>query len=176
MYINLHTKSHIFLYISIFSKKIITFSSSAHLMKSQHFSPNFNFFVKHWHSCTKIDIDRNTCHFASKFAQHYFVNELRNSIICPKTDTFCIKCYFLMNENATKNWHFSKTEDTSLRKLNISIKKTNIFENGDHLLQKWKKILQNWRFCKIFAFTSEAHITKKLILLKQIVIVFRIDN
>ena len=123
MYINLHTKSHIFLYISIFSKKIITFSSSAHLMKSQHFSPNFNFFVKHWHSCTKIDIDRNTCHFASKFAQHYFVNELRNSIICPKTDTFCIKCYFLMNENATKNWHFSKTEDTSLRKLNISIKK-----------------------------------------------------
>ena len=177
MYINLHTKSHIFLNISIFSKKIITFSSSAHLMKSQHFSQNFNFFVKHWHSCTKIDIDRNTCHFASKFAQHYFVNELRNSIICPKTDTFCIKCYFLMNENATKNWHFSKTEDTSLRKLNISIKKTNIFENGDHLLQKWKKkILQNWRFCKIFAFTSEAHITKKLILLKQIVIVFRIDN
>ena len=39
-----------------------------------------------------------------------------------------------------------------------------------------KKILQNWRFCKIFAFTSEAHVTKKLILLKQIVIVFRIDN
>ena len=135
MYINLNTKSYIFLNISIFCKKIITFSSSAHLMKSQHFSQNLYFFVKHWHSCTKIDIDRNTCHFASKFARHYF----RNSLICPKTDTFCIKCYFLINENATKNCHFSKTEDTSLRKLNISIKKKiNIFENGDHLLQKFK--------------------------------------
>ena len=27
---------------------------------------------------------------------------------------------------------------------------------------KLEKILQNWRFCKIFDFTSEAHITKKL--------------
>ena len=35
---------------------------------------------------------------------------------------------------------------------------------------KNEKILQNWCFCKIFAFTSEAHITKKLKLLKHIVI------
>ena len=31
-----------------------------------------------------------------------------------------------------------------------------------------KKILQNWCFCKTFAFTSEAHITKKLTLLKKL--------
>ena len=124
MYINLHTKTHIFLKISIFCKKIITFSSSAHLMKKSTFLPKFIFF---WHKIdifsTKIDIDRNTCHFASKFARHYFITVLRNSLICPKTEAFCIKCYFLLKENyATKNWHFSKTEDTSIRKLNISIK------------------------------------------------------
>ena len=40
-----------------------------------------------------------------------------------KLTLFCIKCYSLLKENnATKNWHFSKTEDISLRKLNISIK------------------------------------------------------
>ena len=124
MYINLHTKTHIFLKISIFCKKIITFSSSAHLMKKSTFLPKFIFF---WHKIdifsTKIDIDRNTCHFASKFARHYFITVLRNSLICPKTDAFCIKCYFLLKENyATKNWRFSKTEDTFIRKLNISIK------------------------------------------------------
>ena len=35
---------------------------------------------------------------------------------------------------------------------------------------KNEKILQNWYFCKIFDFTSEAHITKKLRLLILIVI------
>ena len=125
MYMNLQTRSHIFLKISIFCKKIITFSSSsAHLMKKSTFLPKFSsFFAQNWHFCTKIDIDRNTCHFASKFARHYFITELRNSLICQKTDAFCIKCYFLPKENnATKNWHFSKTEDTFLRILNISIK------------------------------------------------------
>ena len=125
MYINLHTKTHIFLKISIFCKKIITFSSSARLMKKLTFFPKFVFFLaQNWHFfSTKIDIDRNTCHFASKFARHYFITVLRNSLICPKTEAFCIKCYFLLKENyATKNWHFSKKEDTSIRKLNISIR------------------------------------------------------
>ena len=97
--------------------------------KGQHFSQNFNIFPQNWHFCTKIDIDRNNCQFASKFARHYFITVLRNSLICPKTDAFCIKCYFLLKENnATKNWHFSKTEDTSLRKLNISIKIKNFWK------------------------------------------------
>ena len=37
---------------------------------------------------------------------------------------------------------------------------------------KYQKNLQNWCFCKILAFNSEAHITKKLTLLKLIVIFF----
>ena len=97
MYINLHTKTRIFLKISIFCKKIITFSSSAHLMKKSTFLPKFIFFgTKLTFFSTKIDIDRNTCHFASKFARHYFITVLRNSLICPKTDAFCIKCYILL--------------------------------------------------------------------------------
>ena len=123
MYINLHSRSHIFLKkMGIFCKKIITFSSSAHLMKKSIFLPKFQYFCTKLTFFTKIDIDRNICHFASKFARHYFITVLRNSLICPKTDAFCIKYYFLLKQNnATKNWHFSKTEDASLRKLNISI-------------------------------------------------------
>ena len=112
-------------------------------MKKSTFLPKCNFFflfAQIWHFCTKIDIDRNTSDFPSKFARHYSITVLSNSHICPKTDAFCIKCYFLLKENnATKNWHFSKTEDTSLKKNLISPLNTNIFENGDHLLQKWKK-------------------------------------
>ena len=125
MYINLHIKIHIFLKISIFCTKIITFSSSAHLMKKSTFFPKiYIFWGQNWHFFSiKNDIDRNTCHFASKFARHYFITVLKNSLICPKTEAFCIKYYFLLKENyATKNWHFSKTDDTSIRKLNISIK------------------------------------------------------
>ena len=95
MYINLQTRSHIFLKISIFCKKIITFSSSAHLMKKSTFFPKFQFFF-----CTKLTLlhqnwyDRNTCHFASKFAWHYFINELRNSLICQKNWHFLHKMLF----------------------------------------------------------------------------------
>ena len=141
-------------------------------MKKSTFLPKFIFFSfsQIWHFCTKIDIDRNTSDFPSKFARHYSINVLSNSHICPKTDAFCMKCYFLLKENnATKTWHFSKTEDTALnKKFNISI-----FENGDHLLQEWKKILQNWRLCMNFLFTCETHITKKLTLLKQVVTFFQ---
>ena len=45
MYIDNHTKSHNFLKISMFSNKMFTFSSSAHLFeKNQHFSRNSIFF------------------------------------------------------------------------------------------------------------------------------------
>ena len=119
MYINLHTKSHIFLKIGIFCKTIITFSGSAHLMKKSTFLSNFIFFLH------KINI------FAPKLIlteilvtltqswRHYYITVLGNSLIAKKLTFFGIKCYFY---NATKNWHFSKTEDTSLRKLNISFK------------------------------------------------------
>ena len=122
MYINLHTKSHIFLKIGIFCKMIITFSGSAYLMKKSTFLPKFHFLAQNWHICTKIDIDKNTCHFSSKFARHYFITVHINSLIWPKTNAFCIKCYFLLKENnATKKWYFQK-QKIYLRKLNIFIK------------------------------------------------------
>ena len=125
MYINLHTKTHIFLKISIFCKKIITFSSSAHLMKKSTFLLKKLYFwgTKLTFFSTKIDIDRNTCHFASKFAQHYFITVLRNSLICPKTEAFWHKMlYFTKKKTTPPKIDTSKTEDTSIRKLNISIK------------------------------------------------------
>ena len=52
--------------------------------KGQHFSQISILFAQNWHFCPKIDIDRNTCNFASKFTRHYFITGLR-------TDDFCIK-------------------------------------------------------------------------------------
>ena len=101
MYINLHTKVKFSKKkkIGIFCNNIITFSSRAHLMKKSTFLPKFHIFCTILTYLQQIDIDRNTCHFASKFALHYFITLLRNSVICPKTDAFYIKCYFLLKQN-----------------------------------------------------------------------------
>ena len=65
------------------------------------------------------------------FALLDFITVLKNSLIWPKTDTFCIKWYFLpKRNNAIKIWHFSKTENTSLRKLNISTR-------NEHFWKEW---------------------------------------
>ena len=130
MYIDNHTKSHNFLKISMFSNKMFTFSSSAQLFeKNQHFSRNSIFFSQNWHFCTKIDVEKNTRHFTPKFARHDFITVLKNSLIWPKTNTFCIKWHFLpKGNNATKNWHFSKTENTSLRKLTMSTRNYNFWK------------------------------------------------
>ena len=126
MYIDNHTKSHNFLKISMFSNKIFTFSSSsAHLFEKSTFLTKFNFFFP------KIDI------FAQKLMLrktlvtllHDFIAVLKNSLIWPKTNTFCIKWHFLpKGNNATKNWHFSKTENTSLRKLTMSTRNYNFWK------------------------------------------------
>ena len=120
IYINLQTKSHIFLKISIFCKKIITFSSSTHLMKKSTFLPKFQYF------CTKLTFLHQNWYWQKhlslcfKVCTTLFISALTNSLICQKNDAFCIKCYFLLNENnATKNWHLSKTEDTSLKKTTL---------------------------------------------------------
>ena len=199
MYINLHTKSHIFLKkIGIFCNKIITFSSSAHLMKKSTFLPKFQFFSHKINIfAPKLDIDRNTCNFASKFTRHYFITGLGNSLICPKTDDFCIKMlFFTKRKQRHQKLTISETEDISLRKLKISIKKhfwkwgpsllkTDIFENGDHLLQKWENpsklvFLQDFRFYqwsshnkKINTSKTNCHFSSELttkILLKSSVI------
>ena len=122
MYIDNHTKSHNFLKISMFSNKIFTFSSSAQSFQKVNISHRTSIiFAQNWHFCTKIDVEKNTRYFTPKFARHDFITVLKNSLIWPKTNTFCIKWYFLpKGNNTTWNWHFSKTGNTSLRKLNIS--------------------------------------------------------
>ena len=129
MYIDNHTKSHNFLKISMFSNKMFTFSSSAQLFEKINFFHEIQFFFP------KIDIFaqklmlRKTRHFTPKFARHDFITVLKNSLIWPKTNTFCIKWHFLpKGNNATKNWHFSKTEDTSLRKLTMSTRNNNFWK------------------------------------------------
>ena len=130
MYIDIHTKSQNFLKMSKFSNKIFTFSSVVHTcLKKSTFLTKFNFFFQNWHFCTKIDVEKNTLHFTPKFARHDFITVLKNSLIWPKTNTFCIKWHFLpKGNNATKNWHFSKTEETSLRKLTMSTRNYNFLK------------------------------------------------
>ena len=130
MYIDIHTKSQNFLKMSMFSNKIFTFSSNAHLFEKINISHrNSIFFFQNWHFCTKIDVEKNTRHFTTKFARHDFITVLKNSVIWPKTNTFCIKWHFLRKgNNATKNWHFSKTENTSLRKLTMSTRNYNFWK------------------------------------------------
>ena len=98
-------------------------------LKKSIFLTKFNFFSQNLHFCTKTDVEKNTRHFTPKFARHDFITVLKNSLICPKTNTFCIKWHFLpKGNNATKNWHFSKTENTSLRKLTMSTKNYNFWK------------------------------------------------
>ena len=127
MYIDNPTKSHNFLKISMFSNKMFTFSSSAQLFEKinisheiQFFFPKLTFLHKNW--CW----EKHSSLFTPKFARHDFITVLKNSLIWPKTNTFCIKWHFLTKgNNATKNWHFSKTENTSLRKLTMSTRNYN---------------------------------------------------
>ena len=117
MYIDIHTKSENFLKISMFSNKILTLTSRAQLFeKIKIFHKISIFFPKNWQFYTKIDVEKNTL-----FARLDFITVLKNSLIWPKTNTFCIKWYFLPKRNNAINiWHFSKKENTSLRKVNIS--------------------------------------------------------
>ena len=144
--------------------------------KSQHFSPNFNSF------CTKLTFLHQNWYWQKhlslclKVCTTLFYHCTWKLTHLPKNWRFLHKMLFLLKEsNATKNWHFSKTEDTSFRKLNISFKKLTFLKMVT-ICYKNEIILQNCCFCKIFAFTSEAHITEKFTLPKQIVIFFRIDN
>ena len=129
MYIDIHTKSQNFLKISMFSNKIFTLTTI--VWKSQNFSQNFNFFPK------KLTVlHKNWCWekhslLYPKVLHDLILSLLKNSLLWPKTNTFCIKWYFLpKRNNAIKIWHFSKTENTSLRKLNISTR-------NEHFWKEW---------------------------------------
>ena len=92
-------------------------------MKKSTFLPKFHFFSH------KIDIFApkliltETRNFVSKFTRHYFITGLRNSLICPNTDDFCIKMlFFTKRKQRHQKLTLPKRKDISLRKLNISIK------------------------------------------------------
>ena len=93
--------------ISIFSKKIITFSRCAHLMEKSTFLPKFKFFFLH-----KIDV------FAPKLiltetlvtlpqSLHDIILSLYLEIhsFAQKLTLFCIKCYFFAKRKQS-SWHF----------------------------------------------------------------------
>ena len=130
MYIDIHTKSHNFLKISMFSNKIFTLTTI--VWKSQNFSQNFKFFFQKIDSfAQKLMLRKTLVTLPQRFARLDFITVLKNSLIWPKTNTFCIKWYFLpKRNNAIKIWHFSKTENTSLRKLNISTR-------NEHFWKEW---------------------------------------
>ena len=132
MYIDNHTKSQNFLKISMFSNKIFTLT--AIVWKSQNFSQNFNFFPPKIDSfAQKLMLRKTLVTLPQRFARLDFITVLKNSLLWPKTNTFCIKWYFLpKRNNAIKIWHFSKTENTSLRKLNISTRNEHFWK------EKWK--------------------------------------
>ena len=130
MYIDIHTKSHNFLKISMFSNKIFTLTTI--VWKGQNFSQNFNFFSQKMDCfAQKLMLRKTLVTLPQRFARLDFITVLKNSLLWPKTNTFCIKWYFLpKRNNAIKIWHFSKTENTSLRKLNISTK-------NEHFWKEW---------------------------------------
>ena len=127
MYIDIHTKSQKFLKISMFSNKIFTLTTI--VWKSQNFSQNFNFFPK------KLTVlHKNWCWEKHSLLYPKGLHDLILSLylkIHSFGQNFCIKWYFLPNRNnAIKIWHFSKTENTSLRKLNITTR-------NEHFWKEW---------------------------------------
>ena len=100
-----------------------SFKKSTFLTELQLFLPKIDIFAQ------KLMLRKKNRHFTPKFARHDFITVLKNSLIWPKTNTFCIKWHFLpKGNNATKNWHFSKTENTSLRKLTMSTRNYNFWK------------------------------------------------
>ena len=93
------------------------------------------------------------------------------------TDAFCIKCYFLLKENkATKNWLYSKREDTSLRKLNISIKKLTFLKMVT-ICYKNEKNPSKWVFLQDFRFYQWSTHNEKINTCRtNCHIFYRIDN
>ena len=93
MYIDIHTKSQNFLKISMFSNKIFTLTSSAQLFEKVKISHKITIFfpkkltVLH----KKLMLRKTLVTLPQSFARLDFITVLKNSLIWPKTNTFCIK-------------------------------------------------------------------------------------
>ena len=156
MYINLHTRSHIYLKkISIFCKKMIAFSSSAHLMEKSTFLPKFQFFSH------KIDI------FAPKLIltetlvtlpqrlHDIILGEMLTFSLSVhyywKWLSFCKICLFL-----EKMWHFVSNSDKKKYNFLIFIKEFHLSENF-YFDSKYHFI--QWYFGQECHFPSKIYIT-----------------
>ena len=131
MYIDNHTKSHNFQKISMFSNKMFTFSSSAHLFEKINISHEIQFFSpKNWHFLHKNWCWEKQSSLYSKVCNDMILSlYLKIHSFGQKLTLFCIKWHFLTKgNNATKNWHFLKTENTSLRKHTMSTRNYNFWK------------------------------------------------
>ena len=91
IYIDIHTRSQTFLKISMFSNKIFTLTSRAQLFEKVKISQNFNFFSKKIDSfAQKLMLRKTLVTLPQSFALLDFITVLKNSLIWPKTNTFCI--------------------------------------------------------------------------------------
>ena len=130
MYIDFHTKSQNFLKISMFSNKIFTLTCRAQLFEKVKISHKISFFSQ------KIDsFAQKWCWEKHSLLYPKVLHDLILSLYLKihsfgqKLTLFCIKWYCLpKGNNATKNWHFSKTENTSLRKLTVSTRNYNFWK------------------------------------------------
>ena len=116
----------------MFSNKIFTLTSRAQLFEKVKISHKISIFFPKKLSFAQILMLRKTLvTLPQSFARLDFITVLKNSLLWPKTNTFCIKWYFLpKRNNAIKIRQFSKTENTSLRNLNISTR-------NEHFWKEW---------------------------------------
>ena len=99
IYIDIHTRSQNFLKISMFSNKIFTLTSRAQLFEKVKISQNFNFFSKKIDSfAQKLMLRKTLVTLPQSFARLDFITVLKNSLIWPKTNTFCIKMIFFTKD------------------------------------------------------------------------------
>ena len=172
MYIDFHTKSQNFLKISMFSNKIFTLTSRAQLFEKVKISHEISFFFspKIDSFAQKLMLRKTLVILPQSFARLDFITVLKNSLIWPKTNTFCMKWYFLpKRNNAIKIWHFSKTENTSLRKLTMSTRNYNFWK-------EWP-FARKMKISKILAFLQDFRLYQwntdnEKIEIKRIVIFF----
>ena len=93
-------------------------------MKKSTFLPKFQFFShKIDIFAPKLILTETLVILPESLHDIIFFTGLRNSLICPNTDDFCIKMlFFTKRKQRHQKLTLPKAEDISLRKLNISIK------------------------------------------------------
>ena len=83
----------------MFSNKIFTLTSRAQLFEKVKFSQNFNFFSQKIDSfAQKLMLRKTLVTLPQSFARLDFITVLKNSLIWPKTNTFCIKMIFFTKD------------------------------------------------------------------------------